>query len=187
MEVTMYRLRRLPIFLFIILIILVVALSVFGFITVRRSFPQTEGIIQLPGLDAQVEVYRDSFGIPHIYASTSHDLFMAQGFVHAQDRFWQMEFWRRAGAGRLSEILGESALGSDRFIRTVGWHRTAVLELDLLIPEERAILDAYAEESMLISELIRVALGWSSSCWVLPGLSMNRNPGHPSTLSPGLK
>ncbi|MEE8569166.1 MAG: penicillin acylase family protein [Anaerolineales bacterium] len=141
----MYRLRRLLIFLFIILIILVVALSVFGFIIVRRSFPQTEGVIQLSGLDAQVEVYRDSFGIPHIYASTSHDLFMAQGFVHAQDRFWQMEFWRRAGAGRVSEILGESALSSDRFIRTVGWHRTAAQELDLLIPEVRAVVDAYAE------------------------------------------
>jgi len=84
----MYRRRRLLIILFIILMILVVALGVFGFITVRRSFPQTEGVIQLPGLDASVEVYRDSFGIPHIYASTSHDLFMAQGFVHAASGKW---------------------------------------------------------------------------------------------------
>jgi penicillin amidase len=137
--------RRLLAFLGIVLVILVIAIGVFGFITVRRQFPQTEGTIQLPGLDAQVEVYRDSYGVPHIYAKTSHDLFMAQGFVHAQDRFWQMEFWRRAGAGRLSEITGESALSSDRFIRTVGWHRTVAEELSIMTTEERQLLEAYAE------------------------------------------
>ncbi|UCF61049.1 MAG: penicillin acylase family protein [Anaerolineaceae bacterium] len=137
--------RRLLAFLGIVLVILVIAVGVFGFITVRRQFPQTEGTIQLPGLEGQVEVYRDSYGVPHIYAKTSHDLLMAQGFVHAQDRFWQMEFWRRAGAGRLSEILGESALSSDRFIRTVGWHRTAAEELNRMTAEERQYLEAYAE------------------------------------------
>jgi penicillin amidase len=137
--------RRLLAFLGTILVVLVIAAGVFGFITVRRQFPQTDGVIQLPGLDAQVEVYRDSYGVPHIYAKTSHDLFMAQGFVHAQDRFWQMEFWRRAGAGRLSEILGESALSNDRFIRTVGWHRVAAAELETLSGDERQYLEAYAD------------------------------------------
>jgi penicillin amidase len=137
--------RRLLAFIGIVLVILVIAIGVFGFITVRRQFPQTEGVIQLPGLDAQVEVYRDSYGVPHIYAKTSHDLFMAQGFVHAQDRFWQMEFWRRAGSGRLSEILGESALANDKFIRTVGWHRTAAEELSKLNTEDLQILEAYAD------------------------------------------
>jgi penicillin amidase len=144
-EVAMKWFRRLLAFIGIVLVILVIAIGVFGFITVRRQFPQTEGVIQLPGLDAQVEVYRDSYGVPHIYAKTSHDLFMAQGFVHAQDRFWQMEFWRRAGSGRLSEILGESALENDKFIRTVGWHRTATEEFNTLTAEDRQILEAYAD------------------------------------------
>jgi penicillin amidase len=96
-------------------------------------------------LQAQVTVVRDSWGIPHIYASNAHDLFLAQGYVHAQDRFWQMEFWRRIGSGRLSEILGESALEEDRFIRTVGWHRTAARELERLDRETRSVLEAYAE------------------------------------------
>jgi len=144
-EAAMKWFRRLLAYLGILLVILVIAIGVLGFITIRRQFPQTEGVIQLLGLDAQVEVYRDSYGVPHIYAKTSHDLFMAQGFVHAQDRFWQMEFWRRAGAGRLSEILGESSLSSDRFIRTVGWHRTAAEELKTLTTEERQLLEAYAD------------------------------------------
>jgi penicillin amidase len=126
-------------------VILVLVLGALGFLIVRRTFPQTEGVIHLPSLDAPVEVYRDPYGIPHIYASTEHDLFLAQGFIHAQDRLWQMEFWRRIGSGRLSEILGPSALENDRFIRTLGWHRTAAQELEQLLPEERVVLEAYAE------------------------------------------
>jgi penicillin amidase len=67
---------------------------------------------------------------------------MAQGFVHAQDRFWQMEFWRRSGSGTLSEILGSSALDSDRVIRTVGWHRTAAQELANYNESELSVLEA---------------------------------------------
>ncbi|MGB9521600.1 MAG: penicillin acylase family protein, partial [Anaerolineales bacterium] len=58
------------------------------------SFPQTSGEITIKGLEHEVEIYRDEMGIPNIYASTLHDLFFAQGYVHAQDRFWQMDFWR---------------------------------------------------------------------------------------------
>ncbi len=87
---------------------------------------------------------RDRWGVPHIYASNPHDLFMAQGFLHAQDRFWQMEFWRHIGTGRLSEMLGKTTLHQDRFIRTLGWNRAAQQDLEALGPEERAILEAYA-------------------------------------------
>src|SRR6185503_16654913 len=69
-----------------------------------KSFPQINGEIQLAGLDGPVDVYRDQMGIPHIYASTQHDLFFAQGYVHAQDRFWQMDVSRHIGSGRLSEM-----------------------------------------------------------------------------------
>ncbi|WP_448594941.1 penicillin acylase family protein [Thermoflexus hugenholtzii] len=110
----------------------------------RQPFPQTRGTLRLPGLRAPVTVIRDRWGVPHIYASNLHDLFMAQGFIHAQDRFWQMEFWRHIGTGRLSEMLGKTTLNQDRFIRTLGWNRAAQQDLERLGPEERAILEAYA-------------------------------------------
>src|SRR3990172_8509546 len=146
MEAPMYRKRsRAPLIIFIILLVVLLALGALGNWTARRGFPQAEGTLRLPGLQAAVHVFRDSMGIPHIFATNPHDLFMAQGFVHAQDRFWQMEFWRRIGSGRLAEVLGPSALESDRFIRTLGWHRTAAAELELLDPETRSVLEAYAE------------------------------------------
>jgi penicillin amidase len=92
---------------------------------IRSPYPQTEGEIMVPGLEAEVEILRDEFGIPHIYAENTNDLFFTQGFVHAQDRFWQMEFWRHIGLGRLSEIVGEPMVENDKFIRTMGWNRMA--------------------------------------------------------------
>ena len=108
-----------------------------------KSFPQIDGEIQLAGLDGPVDVYRDSMGIPHIYATTMHDLFMAQGYVHAQDRFWQMDFWRHIGSGRLSEMFGEGQVDTDKFLRTLGWRQTAEQEYAMLGPESKAILDNY--------------------------------------------
>src|SRR5215813_12296198 len=81
-----------------------------------KSFPQIDGEIQLTGLDGPVDVYRDKMGIPHIYASTQHDLFFAQGYVQAQDRFWQMDVSRHIGSGRLSEMFGKSQLDKDAFL-----------------------------------------------------------------------
>jgi penicillin amidase len=126
-------------------LILVVALGLLGLYTVRRSFPQTRGTITLNGLDGPVDVVRDSMGVPHIYASSEHDLFMAQGFVHAQDRFWQMDFWRHIGSGRLSEMFGEDQLETDQFLRTLGWARVVQQELNLLDPATIAALQAYAD------------------------------------------
>ena len=83
---------RVVVGLLILAAVLGVALAALRFLVVPQAFPQVEGAISLPGLNAPVDVYRDPMGIPHIYASTEHDLLMAQGFVHAQDRFWQMEF-----------------------------------------------------------------------------------------------
>jgi penicillin amidase len=175
----MYRLRRFPVILVIIVIILIVALGVVGFISVRRSFPNTEGVIQIPGLYAPIEVYRDSFGIPHIYASSEHDLFMAQGFVHAQDRFWQMEFSRRIGAGRLSEIMGEPALEQDAFIRTLGWHRVASQELELLTSEERSVLEAYAEGVNTYLDTNKGRLGLEFTILGLIGVKFEPEPWTP--------
>lgn len=113
--------------------------------TAQKSFPQTDGDIRLPGLDGPVDIYRDSMGIPHIYATSLHDLFMAQGYIHAQDRFWQMDFWRHIGSGRLSEMFGKSQVNTDAFLRALNWRGLAEQEYEMLSPESRAILDAYAE------------------------------------------
>jgi len=130
------------------ILIVILAVSVLLVIlipyNITRSFPQTEGQIQVPGLDGPVDVYRDSYGVPHIYASTPHDLFFAQGYVHAQDRFWQMDFWRHIGSGRLSEMLGDSLIETDQILRTLGFARVAQMELETFDPTSKAILDSYS-------------------------------------------
>jgi penicillin amidase len=108
-----------------------------------RSFPQIEGNLKVEGLDETVEVVRDGMGIPHIYATTLHDLFFTQGYVHAQDRFWQMDFWRHIGSARLSEMFGAGQVETDAFLRTLGWRHIAEAELENLSPESKAIVDAY--------------------------------------------
>ncbi|MDQ3007839.1 MAG: penicillin acylase family protein, partial [Chloroflexota bacterium] len=109
-----------------------------------KSFPQVDGDIPLAGLDTAVEIYRDAMGVPHIYATTSHDLFFAQGFVHAQDRFWQMDFWRHVGSGRISEMFS-SEVETDAFLRTLGWRVTAEQEWEQLPPTLKDNLTSYAE------------------------------------------
>lgn len=127
---------------------LVVALLIgvcVGVHLVRKPFPQTSGELELPGLEGEVEVIRDDRGIPQIYADTSGDLFRAQGFVHAQDRFYEMDVRRHITAGRLSELFGETALETDKMVRTMGWRRVAERELAMLEPATRAVLDAYSD------------------------------------------
>jgi penicillin amidase len=139
------KFARVLLTLVVVVVVLALVLASAGVVITRRSFPQTAGEIQVPGLEAAVDVLRDEWGVPHIYAENSHDLFFAQGYVHAQDRFWQMDFWRHIGAGRLSELFGETQLESDRFLRTFGWARVAAQELEQLQPDSLAILEAYAQ------------------------------------------
>jgi len=101
-------------------------------------------MLRLTGLHEDVEVIRDRWGMPHIYSEDRHDLFFAQGFVHAQDRLFQMEFGRRLGAGRLAEVLGPPAVEADRWMRVLGLRRTAEKELVLLDDETRELMLAYA-------------------------------------------
>ena len=110
-----------------------------------KSFPQIDGEIQLEGLNGPVDIYRDPMGIPHIYAATQHDLFFAQGYVHAQDRFWQMDAWRHIGSGTLSEMFGSGQVETDTFLRTLGWRITAEQEYAGLDADSKAIIDSYTE------------------------------------------
>lgn len=127
-------------------IALSVGLIILGnILVIRSSFPTQAGTLSVPGLDEPVDIYRDARGVPHIYASTEHDLFMAQGYVHAQDRFWQMDFNRHIGSGELSEMFGSGRVDTDRFLKTLGWERIAQQEMELLDPGVIQILQAYAD------------------------------------------
>jgi len=107
--------------------------------------PEMDGAISIPGLEAEVEVLRDPWGVPHIYAQKLDDLFFAQGFVQAQDRLWQMEMYRRTGEGRLSEILGPDALSHDRLARLIRYRGPwTEEEFASYHPEGRRILEAFA-------------------------------------------
>jgi penicillin amidase len=135
--------RRLGIVAGILAVLLLSGSAVISW-SAKRPFPRTDGRVVLADLDAPVDIYRDEMGIPHIYATTTHDLFLAQGYVHAQDRFWQMDVWRHIGAGRLAEMFGADQIETDEFLRTLGWERIAREEWDLASPEMRSILEAYA-------------------------------------------
>ncbi len=101
--------------------------------------------IALPGLDGEVTVHYDAYGIPRIYATTPHDLMMTQGYIHAQDRWWQMEWFRHQGSGRLSELMGPNLVQTDTFLRTLGLNRHAQRDLNALDPDILALLEDYAE------------------------------------------
>ena len=128
-----------------VVMLLVVLVLAGGYVYLRRSLPTTSGTVILSGLDGEVEIVRDADGVPHIFATTDHDAFFAQGYVHAQDRMWQMDFQRRVGAGRLSEVLGESTIKSDQFLRTLGTYRAAKRDWDALNERTQQTLEAYAD------------------------------------------
>lgn len=135
----------------ILLVVLLVAAVLIGVFfalywrIVQRPVPILDGRVEFSRLDAPVEILRDKHGIPHIYAQNRADLFRAQGYVHAQDRMWQMEQNRRVGQGRLAEMYGDAALDADRFSRIVGFRRAAEADLAACAPDTREVLAWYAE------------------------------------------
>ena len=138
-------LGRLLSLLLVLLIVVIVATGGLLVWVTHRALPTTSGSLKAAGLTAPVSVSRDASGIINITATTPHDLFLAQGYTHAQERFWQMEVWRHIGAGRLSELFGQTTLKEDEFIRTLGWRQAAQRDLDAASPELKADLQAYAD------------------------------------------
>ena len=136
--------RKLVIALVVLLVSMAAITTTFGLL-VLRPLPSVDDDERLLGLDERVEVLRDTYGVPHIFATDTHDLFFAQGYVTAQDRLWQMDIYRRAAEGRLAEVLGEPGLESDRFMRTLGLGRAAQLDLGMISDETRGFLEAYME------------------------------------------
>ena len=168
----------------LVLIILVVGIGAFGTYYFKsyvpntvapQSFPQIDGELRVAGLDGPVDIYRDRSGIPHIYASTEHDVIFAQGYVHAQDRFWQMDFWRHQGTGTLSEMMGKSTLSADKFLRTLGWARIAEEEYANMPADMQFVLDTYADGvNAYLAEHKGIALSLEYA--FLPILNSNYDP-----------
>jgi len=126
-----------------VVVLLVLATIAGGYFYLRRSLPTISGSVIVSRLDAQVEIVRDADNIPHIFAASKADAFFGLGYAHAQDRLWQMEFQRRIGHGRLSEIFGAATLPQDRFLRTAGFGRAAVSAWARLPADVRTLIDAY--------------------------------------------
>lgn len=127
-----------------LLAVVLVAVAVVSYVTTQRPLPDLRGEVQIDALGADVSIMRDEWGIPQIYADTEEDLFLAQGYVHAQDRFYEMDFRRHVTAGRLAELVGGGAVETDAFVRTLGWRRVAEQEWSLLDDRTQDLLRAYA-------------------------------------------
>jgi penicillin amidase len=133
------------------LLVLAIGIGTFTIVTVNNwvnsPLPQHDGELQIAGLRDRVEIIRDPYGVPHIYASNLHDLFFAQGFTQAQDRWWQMEFARHTGHGRLMELVGynKALVGTDAFIRKLGWTAAARRDLEALPEEFKEYLQWFAD------------------------------------------
>ena len=137
--------RRISLSVVVLVVIAIVVATVVGVSLIRAPLPQTSGELSVSGLTSKVTVLRDNQGVPQIYADNPQDLFRAQGYVAAQDRFFQMDLRRHITAGRLSEMVGKVGLQTDRVIRTLGWQQVAEAELPTLAPSTRQYLQAYAD------------------------------------------
>src|SRR5262245_50511805 len=119
--------------------------ATFAAVKARRSLvPPQDGELTLAGLDGEIEIVRDVSGIPHVRAESFADVFFGQGFVHAQDRLWQMDLGRRAASGRLSEVFGSRTIELDRFYRHVGLRRAAEREWSQIEGEGRLMVESFS-------------------------------------------
>ena len=143
----------------LVILLLLVALAAAVIVwRLWRPLPQRDGSMTVRGLSQRVAIVRDADGVPHIRATDERDALFALGYVHAQDRLWQMEFQRRIVGGRLAEILGPAALDTDRLMRTIGFARAGADALRSLPPETRSLLDAYVAG---INEYLSTRSGWN--------------------------
>jgi penicillin G amidase len=137
-------LRSLLRVLFGVLCVLLLAAAVTLWYFIYRPLPQLDGTLHLPGLQKEVIVERDNWGVPHIRAASVEDMVEAQGYVMAQDRLWQMDLLRRVARGQLSEILGPATINIDKQFRTLGFSRAADRDYSQVDPATRSVFEAYA-------------------------------------------
>src|SRR5256714_11685117 len=132
-------LGRIALAIFVVLALVVAA----AWFYTRLALPQTDGVLRLSGPRAEIRIERDADGIPTIKAGSLEDAAFGLGFVHAQDRLWQLETHRRIGSGQLAEAFGEAALDSDKFLRALGVKRAAAAQWAHASPQAKAIVTAY--------------------------------------------
>ncbi len=162
--------------LLLVVLIVVLIAGTGGYFYLRQSLPQLDGTLTVQGLREPIEIVRDTDAVPHIYARHRHDALFGLGFVHAQDRLWQMESQRRLGQGRLAEIAGEPALILDRIARVVGFYRAAQADWQTLAPAVRSDVEAYVAGINAALEVIKqrplppefVLLGITPEPWTGP-------------------
>src|SRR5262245_42294175 len=135
--------RRVLKFLLVVIVVPILIGAVVAYVLLRRSLPQMDGEVKVAGLTAAIDIIRDADAIPHIFAANKNDALFGLGYAQAQDRLWQMEFQRRIGHGRLSEIFGEATVPQDRFLRTVGFGRAARAAWDSTPDWAKQQIDAY--------------------------------------------
>lgn len=163
----------------VVLLIVVIIIGAALWVT-RRPFPDTDGVTTVAGISAPVEIIRDESGIPHVYAETTEDMYFGQGYAHAQDRYWQMEFSRRIGSGRLSEYFGESTLSIDTYMRTMGFFEIAQREYESLQESNRRALEAYAAGvNAYTQERAPGELGLEFTILALQGIDVEIEPWKP--------
>lgn len=168
-------LRRQPLLariLGFVVVPIVIAVSA-GWWHLRGSLPQDQGSLEVEGLQGAVSIERDGHGVPRVIARSDRDAYFAIGYLHAQDRMWQLELQRRMAQGRLSEVLGKDAVQQDIWFRTLGLARSANDAWDALSPEARASLQAYADgvnawlDSGPVLPVEFVALGVQPERWTV--------------------
>lgn len=140
-------LRIVGLLLIVVVLVVVAGVGLLVYQWTQGPLPQHQGTIAVAGLQDEVTIIRDEGGVPHIYASNSYDLFFAQGYTQAQDRWWQMEFFRHTGNGRIQELTGQSSalMGTDIFIRSVGWRAAAERDLAMYDEETLGYLQAFSD------------------------------------------
>lgn len=129
----------------IMVVIILIVISSWIFWMFKKEVPKIQGAIKINGLDGQVTVVRDKNGVPHIKAANDHDLYLAQGFITAQDRLFQMDLSRRQASGELSEVVGKATVHQDEFFRTFGLRRAAEASYNAYNPHAKQVLQWYAE------------------------------------------
>ena len=127
-----------------VLVFLLLLTPAAGLLLLRSSLPDFRSSVRLEGITSPVQIMRDAQAVPHVFAASDSDAYFALGYLHAQDRLWQMHLQRRIGAGRLAEVIGEPGLGADRFMRLIGAYRLAEESYSRLSSDVRGALDSYA-------------------------------------------
>src|SRR5688572_21907031 len=140
----MSRRRKILLGILAAFLLLLGGAALWVYITIQRTLPTLSGTVRFAGLSTPVTVTRDLYGVPHITGATTKDVIAAQGYIHAQDRFFQMFQLRTAGQGRLAELFSPGFVDADRFLRTVGFRRSAEAELAQLDPKVHEWLEDYA-------------------------------------------